>query len=79
MYWVVLTPTGPKFLSAGAMVIAGFRFIALRMESWVVVRLEIGGWLMKEELMALLNRQILVSITRGGGGGLQFDFTRRLL
>ena len=29
--------------------------------------------------MALLNRLILVSITRGGGGGLQFDFTRRLL
>ena len=61
------------------MVIAGFCFISLRMESWVVVRLEIGGWLMKEELMALLNRQILVSITRGGGGGLQFDFTCRLL
>jgi len=61
------------------MVIAGFRFIALRMESWIVVRLEVGGWLMKEALMALLNRWILVSITRGGGGGLQFDFTRSLL
>ena len=61
------------------MVIAGFRFIALRMESWIVVRLEIGGWLMNEALMALLNRWILVSITLGGGGGLQFDFTRRLL
>ena len=29
--------------------------------------------------MALLNWWILVSMTRGGGGGLQFDFTRRLL
>ena len=29
--------------------------------------------------MAFLNWWILVSITRGGGGGLQFDFTRRLL
>jgi len=29
--------------------------------------------------MALLNRRILVSITRGGGEGLQFDFTCRLL
>ena len=29
--------------------------------------------------MAFLNWRILVSITRGGGGGLQFDFTRRLL
>ena len=29
--------------------------------------------------MALLNRRILVSMTRGGGGGFQFDFTRRLL
>jgi hypothetical protein len=43
MYWVVLTPTGTKFLLAGGMVIAGFRFIALRMDSWIVVRLEIGG------------------------------------
>ena len=29
--------------------------------------------------MALLNWWILVSMTRGGGGGLQVDFTRRLL
>ena len=29
--------------------------------------------------MALFNWLILVSIIRGGGGGLQFDFTRRLL
>ena len=29
--------------------------------------------------MALLNWRILFSMTRGGGGGLQFDFTRRLL
>ena len=29
--------------------------------------------------MALLNRRILVLITCGGGGGLQFDFTRRRL
>ncbi len=79
MYWVVLTPTGPKFLLAGAMVIAGFHFIALRIKPWIVIRLEIGGWLMKEELMALLNWRILVLITRGGGGGLQFDFTCRLL
>ena len=76
---MVLNLTGPKFLLAGAMVIAGFCFIALRMESWIVVRLEIGGWLMKEELMALLNRRILVLITCGGGSGLQFDFTCRLL
>ena len=79
MYWVVLTPTGPNILLAGAMVIAGFRFIALRIKSWVVVRLEIGGWLTKEVLRALLTWQILCSITHGGGGGLQFDFTRRLL
>ena len=43
MYWVVLTATGPKFLSDGAIVISGCRFIALRMVSWIVVRLEIGG------------------------------------
>ena len=79
IYWVVLTATGPKFLSAGAMVISGFRFIALRMESWIVVRLEIGGWLTKEELMALPNCWILVTMVCGGGGGLQFDFTRSLL
>ncbi len=29
--------------------------------------------------MALLNWRILFSMTRGGGGGLQFDFTCRLL
>ncbi len=28
--------------------------------------------------MALLNRWTLVSITRGGGGGCQFDFIRRV-
>ena len=33
----------------------------------------------KEELMALLNRWTLVSITRGGGGGRQFDFICRVL
>ena len=79
IYWVVLTATGPKFLSAGAMVISGFCFIALRMESWIVVRLEIGGWLTKEELMALPNCWILVTMVCGGGGGLQFDFTCSLL
>ena len=79
MYCVVFIPTGPKFLSAGLIVISGFCFIVLRMDSWTVVRLEIGGCLMKEELMALLNRWTLVSITRGGGGGCQFDFTCRLL
>ena len=79
MYCVVLIPTGPRFLSDGAMVISGFRFIALRIDSWSVVRLEIGNCLTKEELMALLNWWNLVSITRGGGGGRQFDFARRLL
>ena len=39
VYWVVFMATGPKFLSAGAMVISGFRFIALRMDRWVFVRL----------------------------------------
>ncbi len=29
--------------------------------------------------MALLNWRILFSMSRGGGGGLQFDFTCRLL
>ena len=29
--------------------------------------------------MAFLNWRILVSMACGGGGGLQFDFTRRLL
>ena len=29
--------------------------------------------------MAFLNWRILVLMTCGGGGGLQFDFTRRLL
>ena len=33
----------------------------------------------KEELSALLNRWTLVSITRGGGGGYQFDFIHRVL
>ena len=37
------------------------------------------GSFTKEELMAVLKWRILVSITRGGGRGLQFDFTRRLL
>ena len=79
MYCVVLIPTGPKFLSASAMVISGFRLIELRMDSWSVVRLEIGGCVTKVELMALLNRWNLFLITRGGGGGRQFDFICRLL
>ena len=61
------------------MVISGFCFIALRMDSWSVFRLEVGSCVTKEELIALLNRWTLVSITRGGGGGRQFDFIRRLL
>ena len=60
------------------MVISEFCFIVLRMDSWSVVRLGIGGCVTKEELMALLNRWTLVSITRDGGGGRQFDFIRRV-
>ena len=78
MYCFVLMPTGPRFLSAGAMVISEFCFIVLRMDSWSVVRLGIGGCVTKEELMALLNRWTLVSITRDGGGGRQFDFICRV-
>ncbi len=32
IYCDVFIPTGPRFLSAGAMVISGFRLIALRMD-----------------------------------------------
>jgi len=79
MYCGVFIPTGPRFLSAGAIVITGFCFIVLRMDSWVVVRLEVGGCLTKERLTALLNWWNLVSISRGGGRGFQVDFTRRVL
>ena len=79
MYCVVSIQTGPKFLSAGAMVISGFNFIALSIDFWSILRLEIGNCLTKEELMALLKWWNLGSITCGGGGGCQFDFTCRLL
>ena len=79
IYCGVFIPTGPRFLSAGAMVIPGFRLIVLRMDSWVAVRLEVGGCLTKEELTALLNWRNLVLIARGGGGGCQVDFTRMVL
>ena len=79
IYCDVFIPMGPRLLSAGAMVISGFCLIVLRMDSWVVVRLEVGGCLTKEELMALLNWRNLVSITRGGGGGCQVDVFHSVL
>ncbi len=39
IYCGVFILTGPRFLSAGAMVISGFCLIVLRMDSWVFVRL----------------------------------------
>ena len=40
MYCFVLTPTGPRFLSAGAMVTLGFCLMALRSDCWAVDRFE---------------------------------------
>ena len=75
MYCEVFIPTGPRFLSADAMVICGFCLMALRIYCWAVDRFVVLGPLMKEVRMELQNRMILVSIFGGGRGALHVDFT----
>ena len=79
MYCSMLMPTGPSPLSADAMTTLSLFLMVVSRLRWKGVRFVFVGRGARVSASAVVNRQILVSISVGGSGARQDAFLNRRL